>query len=145
VWPFDNSIIAQGLCKYGFKEEANRLLTCMYEAASRYPRYRLPELFGGYQREYYNVPSRYPVACSPQAWSAGAIPFMLSAALGFVPNATEKRLALIKPALPSWLEALVIGDLRVGGIPVGLEFQRTGTDTMVNVPGESEIDVVVHY
>jgi glycogen debranching enzyme len=67
VWPFDNSIIALGLGKYGFKTEAKRLLTCMYDAAGQYPRYRLPELFGGYQREEYNVPTRYPVACSPQA------------------------------------------------------------------------------
>lgn len=145
VWPFDNSIIALGLCRYGFKEEANRLLTCMYEAASQYPRYRLPELFGGYQREYYSVPTRYPVACSPQAWSAGTIPYMLSAALGFIPQAMNKRLTLIKPTLPHWLETLTIDDMLVGGNPVSLEFKRSGTDTMVNVPGETPIDVLVHY
>ena len=145
VWPFDNSIIALGLSKYGFKAEANRLLTCMYDAAGQYPRYRLPELFGGYQREEYNVPTRYPVACSPQAWSAGAIPCMLSAVLGFIPNALEKRLTLMKSALPYWLDALKIDDMMVGGIPVSLEFKRIGDDTMVNVPGVSEIDVVVHY
>ncbi|CAJ36023.1 amylo-alpha-1,6-glucosidase [Methanocella arvoryzae] len=145
VWPFDNSIIALGLCRYGFKEEANRLLTCMYEAASQYPRYRLPELFGGYDREHYSVPTRYPVACSPQAWSAGTIPYMLSAALGFIPNALDQRLTLIKPTLPAWVEALKIKDLTVGGIPVSLEFKRIGTDTMVNVPGETDLDVVVHY
>ncbi len=100
MWPFDNSIITHGLCKYGFKEEANRLLTCMYDAASQYPRYRLPELFGGYRREDYSVPIRYPVACSPRRGRQGAIPYMLSAVLGFIPNALEKRLTLMKPALP---------------------------------------------
>lgn len=145
VWPFDNSIIALGLCRYGFKEEANRLLTCMYEAASQYPRYRLPELFGGYEREHYNVPTRYPVACSPQAWSAGTIPYMLSAALGYIPQAMDQRLTLVKPTLPPWLEALKIKDLMVGGVPVSLEFKRIDMDTMVNVPGETAIDVVVHY
>jgi glycogen debranching enzyme len=145
IWPFDNSIIALGLCNYGFRGEAGRLLTCMYDAASHYPRYRLPELFGGDQREHYNVPIRYPVACSPQAWSAGAIPCMLSAVLGFLPNAMEKRLTLMKPALPEWLDALKISDLRVGGFPVNLEFTRAGEDTMVNEPGVSEIDLVVHY
>jgi glycogen debranching enzyme len=117
----------------------------MYDAASNYPRYRLPELFGGYDRENYSIPSRYPVACSPQAWSAGTIPFMLSAVMGFTPNAPKKRLTLIKPSLPAWLETLTIDDLRVGGIPVNIEFKRIGTDTMVNEPGTSEIDVVVHY
>jgi Glycogen debranching enzyme len=145
VWPFDNSIIAFGLSRYGFKEEAARLLTCMYDAAGHYPRYRLPELFGGYPREDYSVPVRYPVACSPQAWSAGTIPCMLSALLGFVPNAPEKRLTLMKPTLPSWLDSLKIDDLTVGNIPVSLEFTRVADDTMVNVPGASEIDVVVHY
>jgi glycogen debranching enzyme len=102
-------------------------------------------LFGGYPRENYSVPVRYPVACSPQAWSAGTIPYMLSATLGFIPRATDKRLTLMKPALPSWLEVLNIEDMRVGGIPVDLEFKRVAGDTMVNVPGVSEIDVVVHY
>lgn len=145
IWPFDNAIIALGLCKYGYHDEANRLLTCMYDAASHYPRYRLPELFGGYPREHYSVPIRYPVACSPQAWSAGTIPCMLSAVLGFVPNAMEKRLTLMKPTLPSWLDSLNIDNLMVGDLPVRLEFTRIEEDTMVNVPGVSEIDVVVHY
>ncbi|MGA9140235.1 MAG: glycogen debranching N-terminal domain-containing protein [Methanocella sp.] len=145
VWPFDNSLIAVGLCKYGFKKEADLLLTCMYDAASEYPHYRLPELFGGYQREYYGLPIRYPVACSPQAWSAGTIPYMLTAALGFIPQAVDKRLTLVKSALPRWLDMLKIDDLMVGGIPVNLEFKREGEDTIVNEPGTSEIDVVVHY
>jgi glycogen debranching enzyme len=145
VWPFDNSIIARGLSNYGFKAEANRLLTCMYEAAGQYPRYRLPELFGGYERGDYSVPIRYPVACSPQAWSAGTIPCMLSAVLGFVPNAMEKRLTLMKPALPQWLDTLTINGMTVGDIPVNVEFKRVGDDTMVNEPGVSEIDLVVHY
>jgi glycogen debranching enzyme len=145
VWPFDNAIIARGLSNYGFKAEANRLLTCMYEAASQYSRYRLPELFGGYLRGDYSVPIRYPVACSPQAWSAGTIPCMLSAVLGFVPNAMEKRLTLMKPALPLWLDTLTINGMTVGDIPVNVEFKRVGDDTMVNEPGVSEIDLVVHY
>ena len=70
---------------------------------------------------------------------------MLSAALGFIPQALSKRLTLIKPTLPQWLETLKIDAMLVGGISVSLEFQRSGTDTMVNVPGETPIDVVVHY
>jgi hypothetical protein len=70
---------------------------------------------------------------------------MFSAVLGFVPGAADKRLTLMKPALPPWLDAVQIDDLMVGGIPVSLEFTRIADDTMVNVPGTSEIDVVVHY
>jgi len=94
IWPHDNSIIAMGLNKYGFKDELAVLFTSMYEAAGFYPIYRLPELFGGFQREEYDVPIKYPVACSPQAWSAGTIPYMLSASLGFIPDALNMRLTL---------------------------------------------------
>ena len=46
IWPHDNSLIAMGLNKYGFKDELSVLFTSMYEAAAFYPIYRLPELFG---------------------------------------------------------------------------------------------------
>jgi hypothetical protein len=35
--------------------------------------------------------------------------------------------------------------MTVGDIPVNVEFKRVGDDTMVNEPGVSEIDLVVHY
>jgi glycogen debranching enzyme len=134
-----------GLRKYGFINEMSLLFTGMYEAARAFDDYRLPECFGGLTRSEYSVPVKYPVACSPQAWSAGTIPYMLTAALGFIPQAVDKRLTLMKPALPRWLERLKIDDLMVGGIPVNLEFKRVDDDTMVNEPGTSDIDVVVHY
>jgi glycogen debranching enzyme len=34
---------------------------------------RLPELFCGFRRRDGKPPTAYPVACSPQAWSAGAV------------------------------------------------------------------------
>jgi hypothetical protein len=70
---------------------------------------------------------------------------MLSGALGLIPQALSKRLTLMKPNLPPWLEALKIQEMVVGDIPVSLEFKRVETDTMVNVPGDTPIDVVVHY
>lgn len=47
---------------------------------------------------------RYPVACNPQAWSAGSLPYLLQAILGLVPNAFEQRLYIVRPGLPSWLD-----------------------------------------
>ena len=41
VWPHDNSIIALGLARYGFREEANRIALAQLEAAS-FTGYRLP-------------------------------------------------------------------------------------------------------
>jgi glycogen debranching enzyme len=44
VWPHDNAIIAAGLVRYGFVEEAQRIATALLEAA-QYSDGRLPELF----------------------------------------------------------------------------------------------------
>jgi glycogen debranching enzyme len=75
VWPHDNSIVAAGLARYGFREEANRIATAMFEAAA-FTEHRLPEAFAGYPRKDSRFPVRYPTACSPQAWATAA-PFLL--------------------------------------------------------------------
>ncbi len=74
VWPHDNSLISAGLYRYGFREEAMRIVSAMIEAAG-YTDYRLPEVFAGYPRSDSRVPVRYPTASSPQAW-ATASPFL---------------------------------------------------------------------
>jgi glycogen debranching enzyme len=144
VWPHDNSLIAMGMCKYGFYDEFTTLFSNMYDAASVYPLYRLPELFGGLDRGQHNMPVKYPVACSPQAWSAGTIPYMLNASLGLVPDALNRRLTLIKPHLPPWLGKLRIDRLNVGDASVRLEFQRVEGGTLVNVlekQGDLRVDI----
>ena len=49
VWPFDNSFIAWGLRRYGFKEEAAQIAAGILDAAEFFDG-RLPEAFGGYGR-----------------------------------------------------------------------------------------------
>jgi glycogen debranching enzyme len=145
LWPHDNSIIATGMGKYDHKDELIRLFTGMYEAAAFYTIYRLPELFGGFPRGEYDIPIRYPVANSPQAWASGTIPYMLTASLGFLPNALEQKLTLIKPTLPPWLQTVKINSVHVGTAAAQLEFQRVGESTLVNVikkRGNLEVDIV---
>jgi glycogen debranching enzyme len=67
---------------------------------------------------------RYPVACNPQAWAAGAIPFMLQSMLGLEPDAFNQRLVVRNAALPDWLDWLVLRDLRVGQAEVDLRYER---------------------
>ncbi|MCD1294374.1 amylo-alpha-1,6-glucosidase [Methanocella sp. CWC-04] len=146
VWPHDNSIIACGLYKYGYNDRFSELFTAMYEAASAYTLFRLPELFGGFDRGKHNVPIKYPVACSPQAWSSGTIPHMLMASLGFRPDALNHRLTLVDPYLPSWLNLVNIINLRVGDSFIDLIFQRRITGTLVDVVKKSgDIKVLVEY
>jgi glycogen debranching enzyme len=108
IWPFDNSFIAWGLRRYGFKEEAARIAAGILEAAEFFEG-RLPEAFGGYPRSMTKYPVQYPTACSPQAWSTGAPLLLLSTMLGLEPVGDH---LLVDPALPS-----TIGHLEVLDIP----------------------------
>ncbi len=73
VWPFDNSFIAWGLRRYGYRQQAAQIASDMF-AAARYFDGRLPEAFSGYERARTRYPVQYPTACSPQAWSTGCRP-----------------------------------------------------------------------
>ena len=107
VWPFDNSFIAWGLRRYGFKEEAAVITAGILEAAEVFQG-RLPEAFGGYARSSTMYPVQYPTACSPQAWSTGAPLLLLRAALGLEP---EGEHLVVDPALPDLLGNLELLDL----------------------------------
>jgi glycogen debranching enzyme len=86
----------------------------------------------------------YPVACSPQAWAAGSVFHLVSSMLGMRPNALEKRLELVRPALPDWLPDLRIHNLRVGSALVDLRFGGEGGSISVEVLRRSgELDVAV--
>jgi glycogen debranching enzyme len=88
VWPHDNSLIAHGLARYGFREEAARIAFATLEAAT-YFRYRLPEVFAGYRRGRTSFPVEYPTASSPQAWATGTPLLLLRVLLGLEPNGEE--------------------------------------------------------
>jgi glycogen debranching enzyme len=107
VWPFDNSFIAWGLRRYGFKEEAACIVAGIMEAAEVFDG-RLPEAFGGYPRSTTRYPVRYPTACSPQAWSTGAPLLLLRAGLGLEPHGDG---LVVDPALPVHFGSLEILDL----------------------------------
>ena len=101
IWPHDNSLIAMGLARYGYREEANRIAIAQIEAASHFA-YRLPEAFSGYPRSVSRFPVPYPTACSPQAWSTAAPLALLRAMLGL--NARHGELTL-DPVLPESLRS----------------------------------------
>jgi len=107
VWPFDNSFIAWGLRRYGFKEEAAAVMAGIMEAAEVFAG-RLPEAFGGYARSSTRYPVQYPTACSPQAWSTGAPLLLLRTGLGLEPEGDHLS---VDPALPKWMGNLEILDL----------------------------------
>jgi glycogen debranching enzyme len=124
VWPHDNSLIMRGLKRYGFDRDAMRVFTGLFRAALTYPDRRLPELFAGFSREEFPQPVTYPNACTPQAWAAGAMPFMLQSILGLEPDALDGVLRVVRPRLPRWLPQVTLRGLRVGEGSVDLRFAR---------------------
>jgi glycogen debranching enzyme len=107
VWPFDCSFIAWGLRRYDFKEEAAKVALGVLEA-SQFFRGRLPEAFGGYERELTKFPVEYPTACSPQAWSTGAPLLFLRTMLGLEPVGEH---LIVDPALPQNMGHLELLDI----------------------------------
>ena len=112
VWPHDNAMVAAGLMRYGFVEEAHRVILACLDAAGGQG-HRLPELFGGLSRKNVAFPVPYPSSCSPQAWAAAS------------PLQFLRTLLRLDPWVPHdkvWLDPILpdrIGHLRVDRIPLG--------------------------
>jgi glycogen debranching enzyme len=133
VWPHDNAIIAAGLSRYGRTELALTILNGLLDATAFLELQRLPELFCGFERRPGEGPTLYPVACSPQAWSSGAVFMLLQASLGLTVDATAHTVSLAHPRLPESIAHLHIGNLSVGAASVDLVCTRHAHDVDVTV------------
>jgi glycogen debranching enzyme len=107
VWPHDNSLIAAGLRRYGYDDQAATIACAILEAA-QYFLGRLPETFAGYERALTEYPVEYPTACSPQAWATGSPLLLLRVLLGIEARsgAVEQR-----AVLPERIRELALRDL----------------------------------
>jgi glycogen debranching enzyme len=147
VWPHDNAFFAVGLRYYGLDDAFLRVFEDLLDVCASFSDYRLPELFAGFSRTDYEDPVPYPVACSPQAWAAGALPWMLIAGLGIVPDALRGALRIRRPSLPRHLGRLSLEGLRVGDATVDLLFervaQRSDSVALTDVRIDGELDVVL--
>jgi glycogen debranching enzyme len=144
VWPHDSAMIALGLARYGFEDKALRILTGLFEASMHFDMYRMPELFCGFQREPNEGPVLYPVACSPQAWSAASVFLLIQACLGLEINALESQISFTRPQLPPFLGELRIHNLQVAGSSVNLLVARQERDVSVDVlQREGDVQILV--
>jgi glycogen debranching enzyme len=125
VWPHDNSLIAYGFSRYGFKAEVNRLFTALYEASIEFDQARIPELFCGFSRRSGEAPTMYPVACSPQAWSASSVYIFIQACLGIVFDIPRNTVFFHKPELPKWLKQLEVSKLEAGDSILDIKATRS--------------------
>jgi glycogen debranching enzyme len=126
IWPHDTAIGVAGLVRHGHSDAAARLVDGLLAAAAAFE-WRLPELLGGMAGDEIAQPVPYPVACSPQAWSAAAPLLLLRSMLQLEPDVPAGVVG-IAPILPPTEE------LTITGIPLGggtLAFRTRGADVEV--------------
>jgi glycogen debranching enzyme len=115
VWPHDNSLIAAGLERYGYRDEALRIVRQMLDAAAFFD-FELPEVFAGLPRETTPFPIAYPTAARPQAWAAGTPVLLLQLLLGLEPDRVSQTLeTTVEDELPDWVGSLRLSGLRAFG------------------------------
>jgi glycogen debranching enzyme len=125
IWPHDTAICAAGLSRYQERDSVVKLMSGMFEAAVRF-NMRLPELFCGFTRSAGEAPVAYPVACLPQAWSAGSVFMMMQACLGIRVDGWKQEISVEQARLPIGIDNLAIRHLAVGDAIVDVIFERIG-------------------
>ncbi len=136
VWPHDNAIIAAGLMRYGFVEQAQRVVVAMIDAAATQGG-RLPELFTGLDRGDFPSVVTYPTSCSPQAWAAAAPLLFLRTMLRFDPWVPHGKVWLA-PALPPEIGRLRVDRVPLAGRRVSIEV-ADGNVKIEGLPPELEL------
>jgi glycogen debranching enzyme len=124
VWPHDVALTASGFARYGYNIEAMQLTAALFDASLFIELQRLPELFCGFQRRRGEGPTAYPVACSPQAWSVGAVYMLIGSCLHMEINALEQRVIFRKPFLPDYMDNIIINGLSLGAGHATIELHR---------------------
>jgi glycogen debranching enzyme len=145
VWPHDNAIIADGMARYGLTSRAMEVFGGLREACLFFDQHRMPELFCGFEKRPDEGPTLYPVACSPQAWAAASVFYLLQACLGLCFEPTRPEIRFRHPQLPSFLDTVEIRNLTVGNTRMDLVLQRYPNNVGINVmrkEGASEVVVV---
>jgi glycogen debranching enzyme len=144
VWPHDSALFAAGLANYGLTDYAVELFDSLFEASGFFEMNRLPELLCGLHRRSGEGPTLYPVACSPQAWSAGSAFMLLKAVLGLSMDWSTRRIIFNRPRLPKSTTSLRIDGLRLGDASASLLINRGSKQIDVEIvdkTGSLDIDV----
>jgi glycogen debranching enzyme len=111
IWPHDTAIAAEGLRRYGYRDEAATICRALLDAAGAFSN-QLPELFAGFERDATAVPVEYAGALKPQAWAAGAPLLALRTLLGL--DVVQGKLRA-RPHLPAGTGPMRLRGVRVRG------------------------------
>jgi glycogen debranching enzyme len=145
IWPHDNALIAQGFARYHLMKEASKVMAAAFDTAEHMENQRLPELFCGFERQKEKSPTLYPVACSPQAWSVGAVFMMIQACLGLKIEAERSTIVLSNPTLPDFLRDVTITNVRLNNKVIAFQVRKSkeGCSAILLTP-DPEVKIEVH-
>ncbi|CAM2153318.1 Amylo-alpha-1,6-glucosidase [Pararobbsia alpina] len=143
VWPHDTALCALGMRRYGDLNGPLQILEEMFDAAFTFGM-RLPELFCGFPRRPGLPPIGYPVACLPQAWSAGSALLLLQSCLGITIDGWTQSVTIDHPRLPAGVQNLTVRRLAFGPYKVDLTFERYEGGIATRVEGTAEAVSRVH-
>jgi glycogen debranching enzyme len=138
VWPHDSAIIAAGLMRYGFVEQAQQLVLGLLDAAVSEGG-RLPELFSGLARLELPTVVSYPTSCSPQAWASASSLLCLRTLLRFEPWVPHGKVWLA-PALPPGMAPMEVKRIPLAGRRIDVAVDEDGECHVSGLP--PSIDVV---
>ena len=133
VWPHDNSMVAAGFARYGYRKEAARIFEGLFDASVYIDLRRLPELFCGFARQRSQGPIFYPVACSPQAWAACAPISLVQSCLGLGFDVTDGLVTFDQPTLPDFMEDITLRQLSVPGGSLDVALSRVNSEVAAHV------------
>jgi glycogen debranching enzyme len=116
------------------QEQACKILHGLYEASRYVESQRLPELFCGFhKRPEASGPTLYPVACAPQAWSAGSVFLLLRACLGLEVRDRVRQIHFANSCLPVNLDEVRVENLRLGDAFADFLIRRDGSGVAIEV------------
>jgi glycogen debranching enzyme len=133
VWPHDNSLIAMGFERYGFRPGIEKIFEGIYRTASYMDYRRIPELYCGFRRRPGRGPTLYPAACSPQAWAAGAPFLLIKCMLGLEFDHAGKQIRLKRPNVPAFVGDLVVRNLQLGDASADFSVHCDGGHASVRI------------
>ena len=110
------------------------LFRSMHAAAGTMDLRRMRELFCGFPRRPGQAPTPFPVACSPQAWAAAAMPAFVQACLGLTFDAAAHAIRFDKPRLPASLESVTLQNLSLA--------DARATIRVSGLAGEASVEVI---
>jgi glycogen debranching enzyme len=134
IWPHDNSLMAAGMRRYGFGEEAELVSRAVLQASMRFTEARIPELFCGFKRDgrFNSGPGEYLVSCSPQAWGAGSLFHFFQVLAGVQPD-MWRRTVRIDPLATPLFKRLRVEGMRVGDGELDFTIEHNGAGPRVKV------------